>query len=114
MGAKKSPEHSNVPWVVDLVKDNPEGKSLMAAIASTAEIGKPIAAPPGMPPERTAALIEALKKAYADSELKDKAAKLQLTLDPAFGDDVTKMVTDALKQTPENVKTLTSIITGGK
>lgn len=110
LGEKKHPELPDVPLANDLLKDDPQGLGLIAAVNATAAIGKPIAAPPNMPAERTAALIEALKKAYEDPELKEKAAKLGLSLYPAFGQDVADMVKKALNQPEDNVKVLKDIL----
>ena len=52
------------------------------------------------------ALREAYRKALEDKELQAKAAKLERPVDPAYGDDVLKAVTTALKQSPETVALL--------
>ena len=49
---------------------------------------------------------DAYKKALQDPELQAKAEKLERPVDPAFGEDVLKMVQAALNQTPETVALL--------
>lgn len=110
MGIVKNNDIKAVPWIMDLLKDNPKGQSLATALAATSSIGKPFVTTPGVSPERTAALVDAMKKAFADQEMKDKAEKIKLYLDPVFGQELADMVTKALDQSPENIKILTDIL----
>jgi hypothetical protein len=59
-----------------------------------------------MPADRLAALRGAFQKAMEDKEFLGKTEKLGLPVDPAYGETVRKMVTDALHQSPETVKLL--------
>lgn len=56
------------------------------------------------------ALRDAYKKALEDPELNAKAEKLALPVDPAYGNDVLKLVTDALNQPPEVIAVVKSAL----
>ena len=52
-GARPHPELAGVPFAPDLL-DNPDDKTLLIAASAPLGIGRPYAAPPGLPPERLA------------------------------------------------------------
>jgi tripartite-type tricarboxylate transporter receptor subunit TctC len=96
---------TDVPQMRDLVKDA-NAQSLIALVQSQGDIARLTAGPPGIPQPIVDALREAYRKALEDKELQEKAAKLERPVDPAYGDDVLKAVTTALKQSPETVSLL--------
>ena len=70
-----------------------------------------IAAIPGIPDGRVAALREAFKKALQDPELQAKAKQAKLPLNFMAGEDVAKMVNAAMNQSPDVIKMLKDITT---
>lgn len=96
---------TDVPQMRDLVKD-PAALSLIALVQSQGDIARLTAGPPGIPQPALDALREAYRKALADKELQEKAAKLERPVEPGFGDDVLKSITAALKQSPDTVALL--------
>jgi hypothetical protein len=88
-----------------LVND-PAAKALIALVQSQGDISRLTAGPPDIPPDRLDALRTAYRKALEDPELIAKAAKLERPLEPAYGEDVARMVKEALTQTPETVALL--------
>jgi tripartite-type tricarboxylate transporter receptor subunit TctC len=108
-GAKKHPELPNVPLALEQ-KASPKGKKLVALMANMATIWRPTAAPPGVPAGRLQVLREAYRKALTDPALLKEAEKVGMDLEPGFGEDVAKMVKDAMNQPPENVEMLKKII----
>lgn len=105
-------ELAGVPRALDIVK--PEKRKLIELISTVTELSRPIIAPPGLPQERYDALVDALKKAFADPELLAKAEQAGLALDPVFGKELEQMVREALAQPPEVVKTLERIFKPAK
>ena len=73
---------------------------------SQGDISRLTAGPPDIPADRVAALRDAYKKAMRGSGIAGKAEKLERPVDPAFGEDVLKMVQAALNQTPETIALL--------
>lgn len=95
----------DLPQLVTFAKDD-RAKQLIALVQSQGEIARLTSGPPGIPADRLAALRDAYKKSMEDSEAKAKAQKLGLPIQPAFGDEVAKMVREALNQTPETIALL--------
>lgn len=99
----------DVPQLSALVKD-PDGKALVALIQSQGDLGRLTAGPPGIPEDRLEALRTAYRSALEDKELRARAAKFGRPLDPAVGEDVAKMVREALDQTPKMVALLAAAL----
>lgn len=99
----------DLPQLSSLVTDA-DGKALVALIQSQGEIGRLTAAPPGIPAERVQALRAAYRKALDDKELQARAEKLGRPVDPAVGEEVEKMVKQALNQTPKTVALLAAAL----
>lgn len=95
----------DVPQLMDLVTD-PAAKALVALVQSQGDITRLTAGPSGIPQDRLDALRNAYRKAMEDPELQAKAAKLERPLEPAYGDDVARMVKAALTQSPETIALL--------
>jgi tripartite-type tricarboxylate transporter receptor subunit TctC len=103
------PGLENVPHINSL-NITPKGKALIKLVNSIDMIGRLTAAPPNMPAGRLQVLRDAYKKALTDPGLIQDAKKYQLDLDPAYGDDVQKLVAEGIHQPPENIKMLKEII----
>jgi len=102
-------KEKDIPQLKDLVKD-PSALSIVALIQSQGDIARLTAGPPDIPKDRLPALQDAYRKALEDKELQEKAAKLERPVDPAYGDDVLKMIQAALNQKPEIVANLKSAL----
>ncbi|MCL6593696.1 MAG: hypothetical protein K6T31_06935, partial [Alicyclobacillus sp.] len=101
------------PGVEDLSKVAPaSAKALVSLMMPMAVLERLFAATPDIPPERAEALRQAFAKALADPELQAKAKQAKLPVDYTSGQDVAKMINEALAQPPENVQKLTSIVNG--
>lgn len=103
----------NVPQLASFAKDE-KSKAVVALIASQGELGRLTVGPPEIAAPQLAALRDAYKKAMEDKELKDKAAKLKMPLDPAYGEDVAQAVKEALNQPPEMLTMLETLLKDAK
>lgn len=101
-------ELPDVPMLGDIVPAN--FKAAADLMNSQASLARPIAATPGIPPERVLALRNALQKALTDPELLDKAAKAKLQIDYLDGDKVAEQVAGALVQPPEFVEMVKEVV----
>jgi tripartite-type tricarboxylate transporter receptor subunit TctC len=99
----------DVPQLASLVTD-PEGKALVALIQSQGEIARLTAGPPRIPADRLQALRTAYRQALEDKELQARAEKLGRPVEPAVGEEVEKMVKEALTQTPKTVSLLAAAL----
>jgi hypothetical protein len=100
----------DVPQLATFVKGN-DAQAVVALIASQGEIARLTAGPPGIPPARLEVLRKAYKAAMEDKELQEKAAKGGRPVEPLYGDEVGKMVTAALVQSPKTIATLKEALT---
>lgn len=107
VSARKAAGLEQIPIAKDLAKQ--EYKSLVDLMTAVTELGRPIVGPPGIPPQRAEALLEALRSSLTDPELLAEAEKMGLPLDPLYGADLVEMVRSALKQPPEIVALLKEI-----
>ena len=67
-------------------------------------LGRPIAAPPGIPPERLAALRKAFIDAMNDKRFVADAAKAQLDIAPASGEAVASLIARMFSHSKDTVK----------
>jgi len=66
-GSAPHPDLKDVPFAMDLVKD-PADKLLLTAAVAPLGFGRPYAAPPGVPPDRLAALRAAFAATFKDPD----------------------------------------------
>jgi tripartite-type tricarboxylate transporter receptor subunit TctC len=101
-------EHSGVPGVPqarDFVTD-PEYLRLLDLVELIADVGRPTAGPPGIPPGRIEILRDAYMKAATDPELLAQAETLNIPIQPARGDEVATKVSMILDQSTEVIAAL--------
>ncbi len=96
-------KHPDIPKEVPLVMDyakTPEIKAMFEVIFSRQTMGRPFTAPPGLPPERLAALRDAFMKTMSDPAFKADAQKAKLELNPKSGEEIQKIV-EGIFKTPQ-------------
>ncbi len=91
MGPRKSEEFGNVPSVYDLAKTDDDRKVLDLHFKQLL-LSRPLIGPPGMPPQRLAALREAFLRTMKDPAFLADAQKANIDIDPATGDQVEQML----------------------
>jgi tripartite-type tricarboxylate transporter receptor subunit TctC len=94
MGLQKLPDLPEVPSALDLVTDA-ENRQVLELILIRQEAGRPFAAPPGVPPERLAALRRAFDATLGDAEFRSDAAKAQLEVEPLTADEIDRLLATA-------------------
>jgi tripartite-type tricarboxylate transporter receptor subunit TctC len=110
LAAKKHKDLPDVPLASEL-KISESGSKLMSLVVGNSELGRFTAAAPNLPPGRLEVLRNAYKSALTDPELLKEAQKVGLDITPAFGEDVAKMVKEAIHQPAENMALLKKIVT---
>ncbi|HLH98705.1 MAG TPA: tripartite tricarboxylate transporter substrate-binding protein [Xanthobacteraceae bacterium] len=98
---KRHPLLPQVPTLPELAQSD-EGRSVLRAIAGTAEIGRSILTTPGVPPERLAALRTAFQEMVKDPEFLAACQKRNITIEPATGEEM-DAITRETKQMPKPV-----------
>ena len=89
---------------------NEDAVPLFALIETISGLGRLTAGPPGMAPERLAALRQAFDSAVSDPELRSEAERLVLPINPGSGEEVAQKMRQALDQAPETVALLRQIV----
>jgi tripartite-type tricarboxylate transporter receptor subunit TctC len=113
-GAHPHPELASVPFALDLLKDSVRHE-MMAIASAPLVMGRPIAAPPGVPADRIAALRTALAATFKDADYLVECATLRLECDdPITAQTVTDGVARAYQATPEVVRRLQQIYQAGE
>jgi tripartite-type tricarboxylate transporter receptor subunit TctC len=86
----------NVPTLPELGQ-NDEGRAVLHAIASTAEIGRSIITTPGVPAERLKALRDAFQAMLKDKDFIAACEKRHFMLDPGTGEEMDAIVQATIK-----------------
>jgi tripartite-type tricarboxylate transporter receptor subunit TctC len=102
-------DRTDVPQLATMVSDA-GAKALIALVQTQGDISRLTAGPPGIPADRLAALRGAFRKAMDDREFRARTAKLGLPVQPAYGDDVLRMIKDALNQKPDTIALLANAL----
>ena len=94
MGLDKLPDLPDVPSALELVGD-PESRQVLELILIRQEAGRPFAAPPGVPPDRLAALRRAFEATLGDAEFRADADKAQLEIEPLTSVEIETLLAKA-------------------
>jgi tripartite-type tricarboxylate transporter receptor subunit TctC len=98
----KAKDLPDVPTLDDLLK-NDDDRKVAALITSGTRLGRPLAAAPGIPAERLAALRAAFDAVMKDPEFLKEAAASKIEVEPVRGEAMQKVVADVLA-TPQPLK----------
>ena len=94
IGLTRFPDLPDVPSALDLLP-NAADKRVLELILVRQEMGRPFAAPPGIPPERLAILRRAFEATLKDPAFLSDAARLQMEIDPLTGLEIETLLADA-------------------
>lgn len=98
----RHPNLPNIPTVLDLAKTD-EQKQLIRLVFAQQDMGRPVFAPPGIPPERLAALRKAFDLFVKDKEVLAEVEKLRLEINrPMRGEEIATMI-EGLHKLPQAV-----------
>jgi tripartite-type tricarboxylate transporter receptor subunit TctC len=97
--SERHPDLPNVPAVVEL-GTSPEASAILGLYASSGAVGRAIAAPPGVSPERVKILRVAFDEMLKDPEFLAEVDKLQMEFQPASGEYMQSLIADTAKTSP--------------
>ncbi len=100
--AKHPDAPKEVPLILEYAKD-PDQKQLLEVVFSRQTMGRPFAAPPGVPAERVKALRDAFDATLKDAAFKADADKQKLELNPKTGAEVQEILVKIF-QTPQALR----------
>ena len=111
IGLEPSPDLPGVPLAMDLARDD-EARGLLALASTSASVGKPIIAGPGVPAERVAALRAAFMATLTDPAVIAEAKTVKLELRPMSGERLAKIIAD-MNATPQPLRDKLAALLGG-
>ena len=94
MSLTKNPELPDVPFMLDLISNEPDREAVKLAFADQ-ETGYPLALPPQVPAAILAAFRDAFDKTMRDPGFLQDAATLKLDIDPVPGSRVQQLIVSA-------------------
>ena len=100
-GLAPDPRFPDVPYVLDLAS-NDEQRQALRFLYSAESFGRPYAAPPGVPPERVAALRRAFMDTFTDADFRADAVRQGFDVRPIAGDAMTNLM-EEMARTPKPV-----------
>jgi tripartite-type tricarboxylate transporter receptor subunit TctC len=100
---ERHPAFPDVPAMVEFGKTT-EDKQVLALFGSTADIGRSLMTPPGIPADRLAILRKAFAAMVADPAFKAEIEKRNMEFGPLSGEELQKRIGDTLN-VPETVVT---------
>lgn len=110
LSLSKHPDLPDVPLIMDLARTD-EQRQLLKLVFARQVMGRPYAAPPGVPADRVAALRQAFDETMADKEFLAEADRIGLEITPVPGPKIASLVADIyMSATPEIAKKVGAMI----
>jgi tripartite-type tricarboxylate transporter receptor subunit TctC len=112
-GAQRDSRLPDVPTVYELMEKRkaPEvTRRLATVLLSPDHIGRPLLAPPGLPPDRVATLRDAFMKALNDSEFRAEAQKRGWDIEPVTGEELEAISKKVVIQPPDVIERMKKIL----
>jgi tripartite-type tricarboxylate transporter receptor subunit TctC len=104
-GRKRDPRVSDVPTIYELMeqKRTPElNRRVAEAILAGNQLGRPMVAPPGTPPEAVKILRTAYMNVFSDPHFLAEVKRLKIAKDPSPGEDLQNVIRQVMDQ-PQDV-----------
>jgi tripartite-type tricarboxylate transporter receptor subunit TctC len=105
-GKNRDPRIADAPTIYELMdeyKTRETDRRLLPLVFAASDFGRPIVAPPGVPPARVKILREAFLKTMNDPELLAEAKRKNFDITPSTGEELEALAKQVMTQTPEVV-----------
>jgi tripartite-type tricarboxylate transporter receptor subunit TctC len=102
LASKRSPDMPNVPLLSEFAK-TPDEKAILEFIEAGLD-DRGMAAPPGVPADRVAALEKAYQETLHDPAFLADAKKLHMDIDPLTGKQIQDFVAKIMSLSPANIE----------
>lgn len=112
-GLGKDPDMGNAPLAIDLV-NGANDKRIFELLAYPQEMGRPFAAPPGVPADRVAALRAAFDATLKDPEFLAESKRLSQDVQPMTGAAMEAMLKQAYAAPKEVIQRYIELTAAGK
>lgn len=110
IGLQKDPDYPDVPLITELAT-NDEERQLLELVFTQQLMAWPIAAPPGVPPERVKALRDGFDVTMTDPDFLAEAARQKLIINPVTGKQIEEMLERVYATAPKLLDRLTALST---
>jgi tripartite-type tricarboxylate transporter receptor subunit TctC len=97
---QRHPAFADVPAMVEFGK-TAEDKQVLSLFGSTAEVGRSLMTPPGIPADRLAVLRKAFASMVADPAFKSEVEKRNMEFGPMSGEDMQALMKTTLDISPD-------------
>lgn len=108
----RHPELPDVPTARELI-NSPDGLAMLDFAELAFFMSLPVVAPPGLPPERAAALQSAFMAMVQDETFRNEAIKAQIDLSPIDGEAVLALIRKAATTPKEVIEQYNQIVPAG-
>jgi tripartite-type tricarboxylate transporter receptor subunit TctC len=112
-GRTRDPRIADAPTLHELMDEHktPEsGRRLVPLVMAGSDFGRPIIAPPGVPPDRIKILRDAFNKTMADPELLAEAKRKNFDIAPTPGEELEALAKEVVAQPSEIVERLKNLM----
>ncbi len=103
MSLAKHPDLPDVPLIMDMAKTQ-EQRQIFRLVCARQVMGRPYLAPPGLPPDRAAALRQAFDETMRDKEFLADAEQNKVEINPVSGKDLEALIKDIYRTPPDVTK----------
>lgn len=104
IGLRKHPDLAEVPLALDYARDE-QSRTVLESVFARQAMAWPFVAPPGVPPERVAALRKAFMETVNDPDFLAEADRSQVeVVGPLSGDELQRLVRRLMATPPELVR----------
>ena len=112
-GVKRNPDLAQVPLVAKLATSG-QGRHILEFIDSESGIGWSVLAPPGVPPDRIAALRQAFDRMVADPKFLADAQAKHLDVVPSTGQELEALVLRTLSVPAADIAAMNNLLAAKK
>jgi tripartite-type tricarboxylate transporter receptor subunit TctC len=112
-GARRIPDLPNDPAVIEFATDE-RSRSILRLLGVGPDIGRAIAAEPGIPAERATTLRRAFIQTMSDAEFVADMRKRNLGIDPLAGEDLQALIAEAVAAPPALLEQAKRYVGSGK
>jgi tripartite-type tricarboxylate transporter receptor subunit TctC len=106
-GKTRDPRLADVPTIYELMDEykTPEAeRRLLPLVLAATDFGRPIIAPPGLPPDKTKMFRDAFMRTMNDPELLAEAKRKSFDITPSTGEELETLAKQVISQSPEVVE----------
>jgi len=112
-GRKRDARLPHTPTIWELMeryKTPDSGRRLASVMLASGSLGRPMLGTPGTPADRVKMLREAFNKTMQDKEFLAEIEKRKFELDPTTGEELDKIVREAMGQPPEIIQRMKKVL----